>query len=224
MKGNFICIIGIDGSGKTTLTKNLIQSFEREGYCYTYEWAKFESSLLKAVIFLKNSFFVRGNDQKTLVEKNQNIKNKLFQNTVICFFYESFVTISYFFQMFIRITIPLKNGKNIICDRYLYDTLVDLAYDLKYDEKKIRERTNLYLKYLPHPDVLIYLKIPEEIALKRKDDIPSYEFISEKRKIYEKILKILGERNNNYFEVEGTDSPEIVTRNATGHINEVIKV
>lgn len=189
ISGLFICAIGIDGSGKTTMTKGLIDEFGQMGVPLEYRWAKFESSFLRSIISIKNRLFVIEMDQKKNYEKSLKIKKDLFNNRVLSLFYESFVFLSYGIQIFYKVSLPLLFGKNIICDRYIYDTAVDLAYDLELNDKELLQKLSRLIMFSPKPDILIFIDVPLEVSLKRKDDIPSLDFLQQKKKLYFKLLK-----------------------------------
>ena len=185
--GILICFIGIDGSGKSTLAKTLIENMSEHGIKIEYTWCKFESSLLKVLIFIKNKLFVQGDDWKKNYEISLKIKKNLFKKRFAYTLYECFVLLDYRFQIIRKIAIPLKLGRNLVCDRYIYDTIVDLAVDLDYSDEKVMNRINQLLNFAPKPDLVFLVDLPEEVAFSRKDDVPSIEFLYEKRKVYKKI-------------------------------------
>jgi dTMP kinase len=78
-KGLFICFVGIDGSGKTTLAQALVERARVQGIEIEYTWCKFESSLFKLLIWLKNQFVVRERDWRKNYEQSLTMKNGLFQ-------------------------------------------------------------------------------------------------------------------------------------------------
>ena len=86
-----------------------------------------------------------------------------------------------------RIAIPLKLGENLICDRYIHDTIVDLTIDLNYPKEKAGVLLNRVMKLLPRPNLVFLVDVSEEIAYSRKNDIPAIDFLRERRSIYLKI-------------------------------------
>ena len=223
-KGKFICIIGIDGSGKTTLTNNIIKQEKNIGSIFEYRWCKPKSIIFQVIIKIKNTFFIRENDKKKNYVKSKKLKEQFTQNILIRGLFENFSLCGYILKMQYNVSLPLFLGKNLIADRYIYDTIVDLAYDLNYEEKKISEKIEFLMRYLPQPDILIYMNISEEIAFKRKDDVPSIEFLSNKRKIYEKILEILKKKGQTYLELEGIETPENLTNYAVAHLSKIFQI
>ena len=185
--GILICFVGIDGSGKSTLAKTLIGNMCKHGIKTEYTWCKFESLLLRLLIFIKDKLFVREEDLKKNYEMSVEIKKGIFKKQFAYALYEWFVLLNYRFQVIRKITIPLKFGRNLVCDRYIYDTVVDLAVDLGYSDEKIKKRINQLLDFAPKPDLVFLVDLPEEVAFSRKDDVPSVEFLYKMRSIYKKI-------------------------------------
>lgn len=214
-KTALICFTGIDGSGKTTLAKELIKDLKENGIRVEYRWGKFESSLLRLLILVKNKLLLHESDLKENYERSLKLKNNLFNNNLISMLYEYFVLVNYTFQVIFKIAIPLKMGKNIICDRYVYDTIVDLALDLRYSDGKIKYRLNQLFRLLPRPDVLFFIDVPEEVAFRRKNDIPSIEFLRNKKEVYFKILKITKMDKNIVSVINGTNSVHNLKKEVT---------
>ncbi len=187
-KGLFICFVGIDGSGKTTLAKALIEKAKTQGIEIKYTWCKFESSVFKFLIWLKNLFIVREKDWKRNYEQSLTIKKGLFQKPLARALYEWFLLPSYWFQVIRKVYIPLRLGRNVLSDRYVYDTVVDLAIDLDYSEQAMTSRLGQILRLVPRPDLIFYVDVPEQTAFARKEDVPSIQFLREKKNCYEKIV------------------------------------
>jgi dTMP kinase len=204
-KGALICFIGIDGSGKSTLAKALIGRMKRSEIEMKYVWCKFESLFLKFLITLKNMLLVNEKNWKRNYEESLRIKNGLLNRGLIAWIYEKFVIISYTFQIFYKISLPLKFGRNIVCDRFYFDSIVDLSMDLRYSNNKFLKILGYFTKWYPLPDVIFFIDVPEEVALKRKKDIPSCDFIKYKRYIYHKIAK-LQKKESLFVALDGTQS------------------
>jgi dTMP kinase len=189
--GVLICFIGIDGSGKSTLSKNLIERMSKRHIKFEYTWCKFESSFFKLLISLKNKYFIRDKDWKENYTKSRTVKKKLFHSPYLRLAYEWFILIDYRFQILRKITIPRLFGRNFVSDRYIYDTVVDLAFDLNYTEEEVKKKVNHLLFLSPKPDIIYFVDVPESVAFSRKNDVPSINFLSEKKKVYKQILKYI---------------------------------
>ena len=108
--------------------------------------------------------------------------------------------LDYSLQVFLKVRLPLFLGRNIICDRYLYDTVItDLAPDMGYAEDRIIALLTSMLRFFPKPDTTFLIDLREEIAYQRKDDIPSLEYLKERRNTYLNIG-----RKHNMVVLDGT--------------------
>lgn len=222
-RGYLICIIGIDGAGKTTLAKSIMVELTKKGIPVEYRWGKFESYLLRFFILVKNKLLVREKDWRENYEKSLEIKKNLLRNNFVSRLYEYFVLINYTFQVISKITIPLKLGKNVICDRYVYDTIVDMVIDLGYSDEKVKRRLSQLFILLPSPDIFFFIDVPEEVAFRRKDDIPSLEFLKIKKEVYLKILKFLKARGAMVCVINGTNPIHNLEREVATKVIEYLR-
>lgn len=206
-KGFFICLVGIDGSGKTTQAKRLIEMMQKQGIKREYIWNKFEPRLVapfmkiaKVLFFQKKAFFEN-------YAEHTRTKRRLLANPVVSVLYQYLWLIDYLSQIFFKTRIPLMRGKSVVCDRYIYDPVVDLAVDLNYSEEKTLRILRKILPLFPKPDAIFLIDLPEEIAYQRKDDIPSPDYLKERREIYLNIGKeccmILLDGSRDVAEIEG---------------------
>ena len=64
MQGTLICIIGIDGSGKTTVARQLVQEMKARGVSARYVWAGFSPTvILRPVLWLAKLLVYREDGQ-----------------------------------------------------------------------------------------------------------------------------------------------------------------
>lgn len=187
-KALFICFIGIDGSGKTTLSKELVKSLNKRGVKCKYVYARLNSFISKSFMLIGRLTFLRGRGgdiPKNYLEYS-NMKRKVIEkHPFLSRVYQQILLLDHMLQILFKVKLPLMFGENIICDRYIYDTVItDLSVDMNYSKDKIIDLLNNLLYFLPKPDIIFLIDISEEIAYKRKNDIPSIEYLRERRDIY----------------------------------------
>jgi len=96
----------------------------------------------------------------------------------------------YYLQLLYKIQIPLLAGRNIVCDRYIFDTIItDISVDVDLSEREQVKIINKLLSIFPKPDIIFMLDAPEEVAFERKDDIVSIEYLADRRKNYLNLIK-----------------------------------
>lgn len=183
-RSTLICFIGIDGSGKTTQAKALCESLARAGIKTRYVWTRFEPKLIKPLVAVAKGLFFRGKDVFRDYADYVKTKRNLSKNTILLTSYQYLLLFDYFFQIFLRVRLPLMQGKVIVCDRYIYDTIADLAADYDYSGEEIQKALQSYLRLFPKPDLVFLLDLPEELAYQRKGDVPSMDYLAQRRKIY----------------------------------------
>jgi len=184
-KGILICFIGIDGSGKTTQAKALAKVMkERYKAKVNNAWVKFEPKMTKPFLAIARWLFFRKKDLYDDYTEHFNTKRSLLRNRFWSTLYRYLLLFDYFPQVFLKIKLPLRRAEIVICDRYIYDTVVDLAVDSNYSDQQLKETMRHYSRLFPKPDLVFFIDLPEEIAHQRKDDIPSLHYLSERRKAY----------------------------------------
>lgn len=188
MKSNksiFVCFIGIDGSGKTTLAIALNDAMKEYGLKSKCLYGRFISTTLRFFVALtKRLLSLRGKDMSDYTERAA-AKRQILKNGLLAHIYHYFVFLDYHFQIFSKIRLPLMLSQSIICDRYVYDTVADLAVDFSYSNERIQRLLRNYLRFAPKPDLVFLIDLPEEVAFQRgKEDIPSAAYLSERRGIY----------------------------------------
>ncbi|MFX0204411.1 MAG: dTMP kinase [Candidatus Hodarchaeota archaeon] len=188
----FICFIGIDGSGKTTLAKQIMKTLIDKGFKVKYTWSRFEPWISKPFIFLAKFFFLNKDNMNLNYKQYSATRKNLFKNNILYSLYLVLIIPDVIIQNMIKIGIPIIMGRYIVADRYIYDTVVDIAVDRKFDINNTMILLRVLLYLLPKPKIVFLLDVDEEIAFKRKKDIPSLEYIKDRRTLYINIGKEIG--------------------------------
>jgi len=175
-----ICFTGIDGTGKTTHATKIIERFKSMGIPSQYVWCNWDPKI--SLPFMAFIYLITGYRRKNY-HKNR-ILRKIWNYIVI---------IDFLYIYLFKVKIPLLIGKNVICDRYIYDTIADLIYDRLYNERA----SKILLKLIPKPDLIFMLDVPEEISILRKDDTKDAVNIKE----YDDVIDYLKIHRNMYLKI-----------------------
>lgn len=202
-KGFLVCFTGLDGTGKTTLSKKLTKFLQMKGIKCNYVYARLKPFISKPFIIIGELLFLR---KKNIFEnyiEYSNIKKRATKKyPFLSSIYQRILILDYILQIFIKIEIPLLLGRNIICDRYIYDTVItDLSVDMNYSTHKVLKILRKLLYLFSEPDIIFLIDIPEEIAFARKKDIPSITYLKDRRYAY-----LLIGNEFNMFILDGTKS------------------
>jgi dTMP kinase len=184
-KAVLICFVGIDGSGKTTLAKSLVSSLKQKGIVCHYMHSRFQLFMFRPIVWIGRLLFLRRKGVTEDFDKYSHVKRTFFKNRFHSLIYERLLLFEHCLQAVFKIRIPLLLGRNIICDRYIYDSVItDLAVDMSYSLKKIIRLLSACLIFCPKPNLVFLVDIPVEIANKRKHDIPSMKYLTDRKKLY----------------------------------------
>ena len=181
-KGILICIVGIDGAGKSTLAKALTAIIEDQGIKCRYVWGGFNSSFMMfrpVIAAMKGSVF-RGN---RYMEESRT-KGRVLRSSILSTVYQYLALSDYIMQGVVRMSLPLAFGKNVVCDRYIHDLATSIGVLLDYTADKTLALLDRCLAFLPKPDLVFLIDLPEALAYQRKDDVVSVDFLSVRRDIY----------------------------------------
>ena len=167
-----ITFSGVDGSGKTTLSKALVERLAHENINAEYLWW----------FSAENSFFgkIVGFVVRKLVKPTEN--NNVTISTIgrAQVVYQFLVLADYLLHIWSLLAL----GKNIVCDRYVYDIVAFFVMELHYSETKARKLIKLFRNVAPQPRVAFLVDVPAEIAIQRKQDIQSIEQHEKLRRLY----------------------------------------
>jgi thymidylate kinase len=206
--GVMICIIGIDGSGKTTLARALVTRLQSAGYDARYVYGRVQPFLSRFLMWGGRVFVVKGKKREIFENYNEysERKRQAFNSGIVAGIFTWSLLFDQIIQGNLKFRFRLFTGRCIVCDRYVYDTvLTDIAPDRKFTGRDARDLIEFTFRTVPRPDLTILVDVPEEIAFGRKDDVPD--------------IRYLQERRHRYLELE--DLPGVVLLDGSKGIDEV---
>jgi len=139
-RGTFICIEGIDGSGKTTQARRLVSNLRRKGFDAIYTTEPSSGRVGRLI-------------RRYVLDRKRRVPIAL---EALLFAADRVDHLE------AKIKPALESGKVVVCDRYVYSTLAyqgAAGLDLKWIE--------LINRFALVPDLALFLDVPPEIVLKR---------------------------------------------------------
>lgn len=170
-----ICFTGIDGSGKTSLSRAIMKELERNGISCKYAWCRWSFGL--ASVF---HFIIR----KTFGYTSENYY--VFKPLQIIFKYLIFLDLT--LSIFFKVKIPSILRSCVIIDRYVYDLFADLIF-WGFDLSDTNFFDRLMLTINPIPNLAFLIDAPLQVALSRKNDL-SMDDAKKYQKIFYNLMEI----------------------------------
>lgn len=183
MNNNVICIIGPDGVGKTTHVTKIIDEFGKQGYRYEYRWLRFHHFLsIPALLFAR----IMGYTETDTLPSGKKVSYHHFGDSrVLCFLYPLLLWLDTLIFLTVKFYVPKYIfGRYIICDRFVFDTLVDLSLSINYKEIASTKIGKLFLQLAPQNTVIILLIADKEELRGRREDVYYDRIIGEKIMAY----------------------------------------
>jgi len=193
--GSLICFTGIDGSGKTTQAKLLVDWLESIGVKSMYIWSRGEVRTIRSILLfmgrkaLGTSAREIARDKKSYAEY-QSRKSKFMENPLVRIPWSVMAYVEHLIQINLDIRRKIRDGFVVVCDRYLWDSNVDIAVSNNKNAEWLSSGLNRFMRRLiPKPTISFFIDIPPEEAMKRKNDIPSYDYVRKRAELYRYLAK-----------------------------------
>ncbi len=180
-----ICLTGIDGSGKTTLARDLARALNDRHVPASSIYGRTYPVVSRLLIFLGRLTALHGADPWGDYGAYTGRKKRIMRSRVLASIYTAAVLLDYYIQIWAKLLPYLFTSRIVVADRYVYDTVIsDLSVHLDYSASKMQATVERVLKLLPTPDLAVLLDVPVEIAFGRKDDVPDLEYLRERQVFY----------------------------------------
>jgi len=188
---SIIAICGIDGSGKTTQIRLLEEYLRKEGSKIKrvwFRWPAFMSYPILALCRLLGYTRWRTIDRSNI----RYAERRFYMNKALATLWPWLFTLDTFIYLVLQIEVWRILGYIVLCDRFIPDILVDLMCETKDYRLPKCLVGRLLLSLIPKNSKLAIIDVDENIAYHRKHDIPSIDYLKDRRKLYLTLAKTLG--------------------------------
>jgi len=181
-KPMFICITGIDGVGKTTHVNLLLEHLREKGIKCQYKWLRFHHYFsLPLLAFCRVAGYTR---VSTLGGKQKCSYHEFYRSKVVSFIYPWILLLDTALSTTVKVYIPMLFGNTIVCDRFVYDTLIDLAVATKDPEIYKKPVGKLFLSLIPNNAKFVMLTLDKQTILSRRPELKDDITFNERYNLY----------------------------------------
>lgn len=184
----FICIIGVDGSGKTTQANMLVDRLRKEGLRCRYAWFRFYH--FTSLPLLAYARLMGLSEMKTLKSGRKIGYHYFYRSKVVSTLYPFFLFIDTLIFIIIKIYIPRRLFKTgMVCDRFIYDTIVDLMISTGDSNIHRSKIGRLFLRLMPRNMRALMLKVNEPVLRERREDVKWDKTLNKRIEYYDRLSK-----------------------------------
>lgn len=185
MKNKLICISGPDGTGKSTQIALLIEYFKEKGIDYESMWLRFNHFFSLPLLLIARLMGL--SEIITLESGNKLGYHYFYKSKIISSLYAFLLLldtiINTFFKVYIRVFIFRRN---IIYDRFIYDTMADLMVSTGTNVGESYS-VKLFSWLIPRRSISILLITDAETLRQRRDDVMYDKTLEQKIDRYNKL-------------------------------------
>lgn len=189
----YICLTGMDGTGKTTQAQEVIRRCREAGIQAGYLWARWEPFFLRPVTawyFRKKKLQERGGQDFV---QAKSAKARMLRRGWVRKIWQTLSLLDYWLTKRPRVFWAARKWPLLVCDRYVYDYAVDQAINLgQTPAEMVRDLEWRIFRFFPRPDVTVVLLLPAEEGARRKSDGTGAEYLKAREPYYRALLDCSG--------------------------------
>jgi len=177
-----IVISGVDGSGKTSLIEKLQAALEAQGKPTRYLWLRYNHYLSKFVLaFCRYTGLTR----YLYFENSRVVYHDFYRSRLVSWLFIGTTWIDTFFVSLFKVYLyRLFSRKVIICDRWMYDIMVDLEVDTKIEFADHSRLKKTFLSLLPANALCFVISRDMESVRKERDESLNDDNFSVRSRLY----------------------------------------
>ena len=181
--GLLICVMGIDGSGKSTATKRVVEQLQHSGVDVGYVWDRWEPRLLAPLMKARGGSGTSASAGRA--GDDYRSKRRLMSSPVTASLWLAASSFDYASVGVERVRDALDAHRLTLCDRYTPDFVVDQAMNLGGSADALARASSApFLRRFPPVDRYVLFDLEPGVAIRRKSDLPSLEVLEGKRTLY----------------------------------------
>jgi len=213
-----ICFTGIDGSGKTLQARELVARLEQAGHPARYVWTGGRAYLTRPLIWLAKRLLRAPRLERTAADAGPppdaaaqyraylRSTGRMLRRRPVRAVWRLISLIEHTAEILVVALPHLLRGRIVVCDRYIYDSLIGIAVLAGSAPAELPTALRLPRFWpVPRPDLRFLIDLPAEVAFGRRTDVVDVAFLERRVPLYQAMATALDARV-----VDGTATPEAV--------------
>lgn len=207
---------GVDGSGKSYQANLLVERLRKAGYPAVSVWGGGKATLAQPMIRLgklvmkgpRKRDLGKAADAETRARYDEYVGStqKMLKRPALRSFFRSMFLFDHALEVYARIVPRLLMGQIVVCDRYIYDSMIRVALMSGTTPEEFGKTMALpFYAKVPQPAHWFFLDVPPDVAFARKDDILDVAFLQRRIPFYDVAIERLGMQV-----IDGTQAPEVI--------------
>jgi thymidylate kinase len=188
-RNRVICFSGVDGSGKSAHARRLFNELEAAGVKCQYKWLRYPHFLALVPLALYEFRTSKARSSPGIVQQQSFMKSQVRANRLIVETWAFILFLDSFLSMARNVYLPVLFRHTLILDRFVVDTLLDIALGLKREELVFGITGKLFLKLIPRSSTIFVFDVEEGLATYRKGPLEEAYF-SRKRALYRRLSQM----------------------------------
>jgi len=178
-KGFLISISGVDGCGKTSLAKGIYENLKLCDLRVRYVWSRAGFMSIARVI----KFFFPAKSKNSGID--EEVKERLSTKKIVEVLWSYIVALDILLYLLLKVCIPLRLGYVVVCDRYIWDALVDLT--MRFGQRDVLRGPGkgVLMRLAAKPNIAYYLKVNADIVRDRKKHDVYWEGLDARIRMYD---------------------------------------
>ena len=187
MRNSTIYIAGSDGSGKTTILKDIEEKINSSGKKTKHIWLRSPKILSKPLLAYCRLI---GLTKYKIIDGVRYGKHEFYKSSNVSWLFPILQLVDFKIKWFFERK-KIKSNEIVIFDRFSIDTLADLMVDTRRMDLHKSWIGKEFIEAIPKNSKIVILKVDEAVIRKRKKDTLHDELLEDKVKVYNLLRKDL---------------------------------